>query len=260
MNPQTVLVEVTGAVATITLNAPDRLNAVDAPMLVRVAQELTRLDADPAVRVISLTGAGRGFCSGAQLGASEPGAPGEEVGFGTLEAVGDVLRAIVGAGTPTVALVNGPAVGAGLSLALACDYVLATRSATLMLAFTKIGLMPDGGATALVAASVGRARALRLALTAQPIDASTAQEWGLIAEAVDDDAYAARSGELLARLAAGPTRAFAATTGAVNAATIDVEATLAREEPGQTALMGTTDFAEGVAAFTAKRPPEFTGV
>ena len=128
-----------------------------------------------------------------------------------------------------------------------------------MLAFARIGLMPDGGSTALVAASIGRARAMRLALTGEKLDAVTAADWGLVAECVAAEEFPARGEAVLAALAGGATLALGETKAAVNAASVDVEAALAREETGQIALMDTADYREGVAAFLAKRAAEFTG-
>jgi enoyl-CoA hydratase/carnithine racemase len=252
-----ILVEVTGAIGRITLNAPDRLNAVDAPMLEALADAVTDLDARPEVRVISLTGSGRGFCSGAFL---DDRLDLDQVGTATLDGVNRLARAVLGAGTPVVALVNGVTAGLGCSIALVTSYVLATESASFVLAFGRIGLMPDGGATALVAASIGRARALRMAISAEPVDARTAHAWGLIAEACPDEAFGERSEALLRRLAAGPTRAIAATTAAINAATLgDIGAVLAREEQGQTSLLASADFREGTRAFAERRTAHFTG-
>jgi enoyl-CoA hydratase len=252
-----ITVSLEGSVGRITLTAPDRLNAVDARMLEALADAVTALDAREDVRVISLTGAGRGFCSGAHLSAISGL---DQVGTETLDGANRAVRAVVGSGTPVLALVNGVAAGVGCSLALACDYALATESATFMLAFAKIGLMPDGGATALVAAAVGRARALRMALTAEQVPAATAHDWGLIAEVCPDADFADRSRALEAALAATAPAAVAATTAAVNAATLpDLEAILDREAAGQAALLVTEDFAEGVAAFGERRPARFTG-
>ncbi|MGB7820084.1 MAG: enoyl-CoA hydratase-related protein, partial [Ornithinibacter sp.] len=189
--PSTVIVENAGPVGRITLNAPERLNAVDPQMCDAVASAVRAFDADPEVRVIALTGAGRGFCSGAPLSAD--GATG-----GTLLAGADLVRALLGSRTPVVALVNGVAAGIGVPMALACDYVVASDAASFVLAFARIGLMPDGGATALVAASVGRARAMRLALTGEKLPATTAEEWGLVAECVPTDGFATRGEEVLA--------------------------------------------------------------
>jgi enoyl-CoA hydratase/carnithine racemase len=261
MNPSSgqVAVEVAAGIATITLNAPDRLNAVDTEMLDAVADALLEASARADVRAIALTGAGRGFCSGAALTVPEE-TEGGAVDTATLVAAGRAILAVVAAPKPVVALVNGVAAGVGCSLALACDYVLATSSASFMLAFTKIGLMPDGGATALVAASAGRARAMRMALTAEKVPAGTAYEWGLIAEVVSDEQYDARSAALLTGLAQGATLAYAATKAAVNAATLpEFQAVLDREEAGQGRLLATPDFAEGMEAFFARRPGRFTG-
>ncbi len=248
----TVLVETTGVVGRITLNAPERLNAVDPGMCEVVAEAVRGFDDDPAVRVIALTGAGRGFCSGAPLSAG--GAT-----QGTLYAGADLVRALLASRTPVVALVNGVAAGIGVPMALACDYVLASDAASFVLAFARIGLMPDGGSTALVAASIGRARAMRLALTGEKLDAVTAADWGLVAECVASQEFPARSEVLLAGFAGAATLALGETKAAVNAASVDVEAALAREETGQIALMHTQDYREGVAAFLAKRSAEFAG-
>jgi enoyl-CoA hydratase len=248
----TVIVETTGAVGRITLNAPERLNAVDPEMCAAVADAVRAFDADPAVRVVALTGAGRGFCSGAPLSA-------DGATQGTLFAGADLVRALLASRTPVVALVNGVAAGIGVPMALACDYVLASDAASFVLAFARIGLMPDGGSTALVTASVGRARALRLALTGEKLDAVTAAEWGLVAETVAAEQFPARVEALLASFAAAATLALGETKAAINAASVDVEAALAREETGQIALMHTADYREGVAAFLAKRPADFTG-
>jgi enoyl-CoA hydratase len=252
MSSDSVLVETTGAVGRITLDAPDRLNAVDPRMCQAVSEAVRAFDGNPSVRVIALGGAGRGFCSGAPLSA-------EGADAGTLSAGADLVRTLLASRTPVVALVHGVAAGIGVPMALACDYVLAADSASFVLAFARIGLMPDGGATALVAASVGRARAMRLALTGERLDATTAASWGLVAECVPAEQFPARAEALLAAFAAGPTLALGETKAAVNAACLDIEAALALEERGQTALMGTSDYREGVAAFLAKRPAGFAG-
>lgn len=255
--PQTVLVEVRDQVATITLNAPDRLNAVDADMLEALTRAVRDSDADPQVRLIVLTGAGRGFCSGASLA---PDSGVEEVPTDTLTAITGLIHALTRSQTLTVALVNGVAAGVGCSIAIACHYVLARESASFMLAFTKIGLMPDGASTALVAASVGRARAQRMALTAEKVPAATAFDWGLIAEVAADDAYEQRAADLVATFARGATRALSTTASAINEATLtELDAALHREVHGQTALFHTADFVEGAASFREKRAAVFTG-
>lgn len=250
MSSARVRVEADGAIGRITLDAPERLNAVDPEMCAAVTEAVRRFDADPDVRVVALTGEGRGFCSGAPLTA-------EGAQMGVLDAGADLVRAIIGARTPVVALVHGVAAGIGVPMALACDYVLAADEAPFVLAFSRIGLMPDGGSTALVAAAVGRARAMRLALTGEALPGRTAAEWGLVAESVPADGFAARADELLATFTAGATLALGETKAAVNAATLDLEGALAREDAGQRALATTADHREGAAAFVGKRRPEF---
>lgn len=214
-SPDTVLVDVEGSIGRVTLNAPDRLNALDPQMLDELVQAVARLDSDEDVRVIALAGAGRGFCAGADIGTRD--VRGEDLDA-TLYGLGDLVRALQESDTPVVALVHGVAAGAGVSLALACDYVLASDAASFVLAFARIGLMPDGGATALVAANIGRARALRLALTGEKLDAVTAGEWGLVSEVVPGAEFDTRVQALLTQLAGAAPLAAAATREAINAA------------------------------------------
>jgi len=251
-----VTVTVEGPVGRITLDEPDRLNAVDAPMLDAVTEAVVALGADPAVRVIAVAGAGRGFCAGANLAVGSGGAP-PQVGTDTLDAAGLLVRSLVDCPTPTVALVHGVAAGVGVSIALACDYVLASEAASFVLAFARIGLMPDGGATALVAASVGRARAMRLALTGEKLDGATAAAWGLVAEAVPAEDFDARAAALLDQLGGSAPEAARETASAINAATLDLGGALDREERGQARLLQSPDFVEGVLAFLEKRPARF---
>lgn len=254
-NTPSVVLEVERSVGRIRLNEAGRLNAVDAEMLETMAAGVRDLAARDAIRVITLTGSGRGFCAGANLIRDD----GSLLDEATLHAAGSVVRAIVGAPQPVVSLVNGVAAGVGLSLALAADYTLAAESAVFVLAFNRIGHMPDGGATQLVAASIGRARAMRLAMTSARLTAQEAVDAGLIAEVVADDALAQRSAELEAELLGLSRRATQLTKAAINDATLDVEATLSREEAGQSELLLSEDFREGVAAFSEKRPARFTG-
>ncbi len=248
-----VRVDLDGAVGRLTLAAPERLNAVAPGMLREVADGVQRLDADPGVRVIVLSGEGRAFSAGADLGVHAD----EGDLDGTLFGVGAAVRAVLEARTPVLSLVPGVAAGAGLSLALSADYVLVADDATLVLAFGALGLMPDGAATALVAASVGRARALRLALTGERLAGATAEQWGLVSESVPSEEFAARAQELTAHLAALAPEGTALTTAAITGATLDLDATLDREERGQQALLRTADFVEGLAAFREKRRPTF---
>ena len=252
--PDTVRVEIAGSAATITLTNPDQLNAVDGPMLDGVIAALEALAAAPEVRVIALTGAGRGFCSGAGLPDDGEGdlAP-------TLYAGGRLVSALLACPTPTVALVNGVAAGIGVPIAVACDYLLASEAASFVLAFAKIALVPDGGSTALLAASIGRTRAMRLALTGEKLPARTAAEWGLVSECVPAEEFPQRSAEVVAQLAGSAPLGVAATTRAINAATLDLEPVLAREEADQVRLLASADFREGVDAFRGRRSPEFRG-
>jgi len=260
--PHRVRTDTTGPVARITLDDPDRLNAVDAEMLDALADAVGRLGADPAVRAIAVAGAGRGFCAGANLGGgADEGADevASRVDTSTLDAAVRAVRAIVDCPVPTVALVHGVAAGVGVSVALACDYVLVSDVGSFVLAFARIGLMPDGGATALVAASIGRARAMRMALTGEKVDGATAADWGLASECVAAAAFDERATALLDQLAASAPEAARLTAAAVNAASLDLEPAFEREDSGQTRLLGTDDFREGVAAFLDKRPARFGG-
>jgi enoyl-CoA hydratase len=169
------------------------------------------------------------------------------------------IRAIVALPHPVVAVVQGPAAGIGVSLALACDLVLASDKAFFLLAFTKIGLMPDGGASALVAAAIGRIRAMRMALLAERLPAADALDWGLISAVYPAEDFDAEVDKALAGLLAGPAAAFAKTKHAINAATLtELDATLDREYVGQSILLNAHDFREGTRAFQDRRTPKFT--
>jgi enoyl-CoA hydratase len=255
-----LLVDLTDGVLSVTLNRPDSLNSLTAPVLTGLAEALERAANDPRVKVVRLGGAGRGFSSGAGIGADDAGssdAAGDPVD--TLYMANRAVKAIVDMPRPVVAVVQGPTAGVGVSLALACDLVLCSEKAFFMLAFTKIGLMPDGGASALVAASVGRARAMRMALLAERIKADEALHWGLVSAVYPADTFEAEVESVLAGLLAGPSRAFANTKQAVNAATLtELDNALARETDGQISLLSGTDFREGIKAFQEHRTPTFT--
>jgi enoyl-CoA hydratase len=176
-----------------------------------------------------------------------------------IDAANRAVRAIVALPHPVVAVVQGPAAGLGVSLALACDVILASNAAFFMLAFTKVGLMPDDGASALIAAAVGRIRATRMALLAERISAAEALQWGLVTAVYPADGFDAEVDKVLAAIVAGPAVAYRKTKDAINAATLtELEAALEREKQGQSLLLGSHDFVEGSAAFQQRRQPKFT--
>ncbi len=243
-------------VLSVTIDRPDSLNSVTTGVLAGIADAMEAAARDPRVRAVRLGGAGRGFSSGAGISADDAadGVPTEII----VEA-NRAIRAIVALPRPVVAVVQGPAAGVGVSLALACDLVLASDKAFFLLAFTKIGLMPDGGASALVAAAVGRIRAMRLALLAERLPAVEALDAGLISAVYPADDFDAEVDKVLAALLAGPAAAFAKTKHAINAATLtELDATLDREYVGQSILLNAHDFREGTRAFQDRRTPNFT--
>ncbi|MBS9374399.1 enoyl-CoA hydratase [Rhodococcus sp. B50] len=242
-------------VLRVTLNRPARMNAVKTETLDAVAEAFEKYADDPAVRVAVLTGAGRAFCSGADIAGRDLSAP---PSADTIDAANRATAAIRAFPRPVVGAVNGVAAGVGVSLALACDLTVAKESGYFLLAFTKIGLMPDGGASALIAASIGRARALKMALLAERLPTTEALAAGLIAEVWSDDEFDSAVETLVQRLAGGPSAAFESTKNAINDATLtELDNAFARERKGQLVLLGSADFAEGVTAFQEKRPANF---
>ncbi|KQV74867.1 hypothetical protein ASC61_07550 [Aeromicrobium sp. Root344] len=247
---ESVLFDTTDGVLTITWNEPDRLNALTADMLDAAA---AAIETASDLRLIVITGSGRAFSSGAALG------PGFD-GTATLDGANRLVRAITRTPVPVVSAVNGIAAGVGVSIAIAADLTLAKRSGYFLLAFVNIGLMPDGGATELVAASIGRARANRMAMLGERLSAEVAAEIGLIHKALDDEEYDAELAMLVDKLGNGPTVALGATKAAINATTLShLDEALDRERAGQIALFSTADFAEGGQAFVDKRTATFTG-
>lgn len=241
-------------VMTIRFNRPQALNALTRDTVIALNTALDR--AAEEARAVILTGDARAFCSGADVSAMTDG---ELKGVG-LDVINEAIGKIRDLRVPTVAAVSGPAAGVGCSFALICDYVIMSEKSYLMLAFTRIGLMPDGGSTALVAASAGRHRALRMALTGEKVHAAQAYDWGLATEVTAPEAYFTRAQEIASQLAAGPTLALGETEWAINQATLhELDAALNREATGQDMLKDSADAAEGVTAFLAKRTPEFRG-
>ncbi len=253
-------VDLADGVLTVTLNRPDSLNSLTAAMLKGIAEALQQAAHDPRVKVVRLGGAGRGFSSGAGISEQDQANPGANgTPADVLDAANGAVRSIVNLPQPVVAVVQGPAAGVGASLALACDVVLASEKAFFMLAFTKIGLMPDGGASALIAAAVGRVRAMRMALLAERIPAVEAYEWGLVTAVYPADQFDAEVDKVVATLASGPAVALRKTKHAINAATLtEFESALEREKQGQLVLISSTDFREGTKAFQLRRPAKFT--
>jgi enoyl-CoA hydratase len=250
-----------GNVLSVTFNRPDSLNSLTAEMVETLCELLERAAADPAVRVVRLGGAGRGFCAGAGIGAGDAAlAHGSDDGVDPLlAAVNRAVPLIAGLPKPVVAVVQGPAAGVGVSLALACDIVLASETAFFLLAFAKIGLMPDGGATALVAASVGRTRALKMALLAERIPAAEALEYGLVSAVYPSEGLEAGVATVIEKLATGPAVALRLTKQAINEATLgELVPAIGRETEGQLRLLTARDFKEGAKAFQQRRAAVFT--
>ena len=251
-----------GAAAKIELNRPDRLNAWNEQFSFDLLAALNDCAADPDVRAVLITGAGRAFSSGADL--RDAGRQAESASPDLYSRLTTryhpILLAIRRMPKPVVSAVNGPAAGIGLSLALFCDLVVAAESAYFLLAFVNIGLVPDGGSSLLVPSRVGFARAAEMAMLGERIGARQAVDWGLINRAWPEEEFAARADELVARLADGPTRSYAGIKRQLNRWLYDrMDDQLEYEAHVQQEMGGSADFAEGVLAFTERRPARFTG-
>ena len=257
-----IIAEAAGGIHTITLNRPDRLNSFNDDMHAALREALAAVAADSAARVLVITGAGRGFCAGQDLGdrAVEPGAAppdlGETIGRNYLPLV-HTLRTLP---LPVIASVNGVAAGAGANIALACDIVIAAESARFIQAFSKIGLIPDSGGTWWLPRLVGSARAMGLAMLGEKLPAKQAAEWGLIWRCVPDAELGPTVAQMAQGFAAAPTLGLARTKAALQASeNNDLGTQLELERDLQRDLGRSEDYREGVAAFMAKRPPQFKG-
>lgn len=260
MSEDAVLYAAEGGVATLTMNRPQVLNALDDALLNGLRDGLARAKADAAVRAVLLTGAGRGFCAGADLAAASQRPQPFDVEQSLRERFHPIVLTMRRLPKPIVAAVNGAAAGAGMSLALACDIVLAGESASFLQAFTRIGLVPDCGSTWFLPRIVGDVRARALVMLADKIGAADALQYGLVWKVYPDDQLLAEAQAIAARLAQMPTRAYdlikqslAVSSGNGLGEQLEVEARLQAE------AMATEDHREGVAAFLAKRPAQFKG-
>jgi 2-(1,2-epoxy-1,2-dihydrophenyl)acetyl-CoA isomerase len=259
---ETIDLTTDGAAARILLNRPEALNAWNEQFGRDLLDAVASVAQDEAIRAVLITGAGRGFSSGADLkeqrSTPDDGVP--DLGARLREVYHPIITGLREMPKPVVAAVNGPAVGIGCSLALACDLILAAESAYFLLAFVNIGLIPDGGSTAFLPARIGYARAAEMAMLGERVPAEQALEWALVNRVVPDAELESAASELLERLAAGPTVSYAGSKRLLNrrmyadlAGQLDAEADAQRHQ-GQS-----KDFTEGVLAFVEKRPPNFTG-
>ncbi|WP_306603132.1 2-(1,2-epoxy-1,2-dihydrophenyl)acetyl-CoA isomerase PaaG [Azonexus sp.] len=263
MQFENILFDVSNGIARLTLNRPDKLNSFTDDMHAELRVALDRIQDDKSIRVLVLTGAGRGFSAGQDLGDRAM-----QIQAGKMPDIGNtvernykplVLR-LQNLRVPTIAAVNGIAAGAGASVALACDLVIAAKSASFLQAFSKIGLIPDTGGTWFLPQRVGMARAMGLALLAEKLPAEKAAEWGLIWQCVEDAEFAATVDAIATQLSTAPTKALVRTRQAMHAAPgHTLEQQLSFEGSYMRELGWSPDYAEGVAAFMAKRAPNFTG-
>lgn len=260
MEQQATLFTTQAGVARLTLNRPDQLNAFTLRMHAEVAQALAHVETDRGIRVLLITGAGRGFCAGQDLSERDVDAGPLDLGANIEAHYNPLVRRLAALPVPVVCAVNGVAAGAGVNLALACDLVIARRSARFVQAFSAIGLVPDAGGSWSLPRAVGQARALAFVLGGEPLTADQAQAWGMIWKAVDDDQLDAEVERLVHQLAAGPTKGLAAAKQAIRAAaTSTLSEQLDLERDLQRACGRTDDYREGVTAFKQRRAARFTG-
>ena len=261
MSYRNILFETADGIARLTLNRPERLNSFNTEMHAEVRAALASLKDQPA-RVLVITGAGRGFCAGQDLNerAVAPGGAPPDLAASIEQSYKPLVLALRSLGLPVLAAVNGVAAGAGANIALACDLVIAARSASFVQAFSKLGLVPDSGGTWFLPRLVGTARAMGLALLGEKLSAEQAAAWGLIWRCVEDGELAEVVDALARQLAAAPTRALARTRQAIYegwSRTLPQQLDVERDYQGE--LGHSADYAEGVAAFAEKRTPRFTG-
>ena len=256
-----ILTEPHGNWRKLILNRPEKMNAFNADMHAGLVSALDAADADPDCRAVLITGAGRGFCAGQELGpAVMPTPEGPPDLTPAVAAFNAIVRRIRALPMPVIAAVTGVGAGAGANVAFACDIVLAARSARFIQAFARIGLMPDAGGTWFLPRLIGEARARALAMTGEAVGAEQAEAWGMIWKVCDDDALAEQSAALATRLATQPTQAFRLMKQAFEAsAGNSLDAQLELEARLQKEAGHSPDYAEGVRAFLEKRPPVFTG-
>ena len=262
MDYQNILFESTDGIARITLNRPARLNSFTVAMHEELRDALAQVAADASLRVLVLTGAGRGFCAGQDLGdrAVAPGAEPVDLGHSVERYYAPLVKALRALPLPVVCAVNGVAAGAGANLVLACDLVIAARSASFVEPFCRLGLVPDTGGTWFLPRLVGHARATALAMLGEKLSAEQAEAWGLIWKCVDDDQLAAQTDALASHLATAPTLGLARTKQALQASGLNtLETQLDLERDFMRELGRSADYREGVAAFLDKRTPRFTG-
>jgi 2-(1,2-epoxy-1,2-dihydrophenyl)acetyl-CoA isomerase len=262
MRYESILFSIEAGIAVLTLNRPDRLNSFTQAMHLEVRDALEKLQADKSVRVLVLTGAGRGFCAGQDLGdrAVSPGAPGVDLGESVEKFYAPLVMTLKSLPLPVICAVNGVAAGAGANLALACDIVIAAKSASFIEAFCKLGLIPDTGGTWHLPRLIGQARATGLAMLGEKLPAEKAEAWGLIWRCVADEALMEETMAMAQHFASAPTKGLAFTKKAL-------QASYANTLPEQLQLEGemmrelgySHDYREGVAAFIGKRPAQFKG-
>jgi 2-(1,2-epoxy-1,2-dihydrophenyl)acetyl-CoA isomerase len=263
MSYQHILYAIEGGVARLTLNRPDRLNSFNDAMHEEVRDALSRVKASADVRVLLVTGAGRGFCAGQDLSdrAVAPGSEPVDLGASIERNYKPLVLSLRALPLPVVCAVNGVAAGAGANIALACDIVVAAKSASFIQAFSKIGLIPDAGGTYFLPRLVGSARAIGLAMLGDKLSAEQAAAWGLIWKCVADVEFPATVEALVQQLSTAATRGLAATKQAIYAAGGNtLEAQLDLERDVQRVLGLSADYREGVSAFTSKRQPRFSGI